>query len=337
MKAVIFKSPDHPILIEERPDPEPAVGEMVLKVGRCGICGSDATLTGCHGYYEPNSILGHEYSGEVAAIGAGVEGFSIGDVVTAMPMAGCGQCDGCRSGNPVLCTVAFQPYGGGFAPYARVAARSAIRLPAHLSMTDGALVEPLAVALNGLLYGGIEAGARILVIGAGAVGLSVTHWARRLGAAKIAVLVRSTRRAELAAHMGADALVLDGDHAMEEIHAALGGAPDMVVECIGTTGALGKAMELVRGGGTIVSLGFCVNPDPILPAIASIKQLRFAFTMGYTLANFQRAADSLSAGHVEPRMLVTETIGLEGVAAAIDQIRAGSSPHAKIMVDPFQI
>ena len=90
MRAVMFRGPDKPIALETVPDPTPGPGELILKVGRCGICGSDVRLTEQHGWYLIDTALGHEYAGEVVAMGAGVDDYKIGDIVTGMPSAGCG-------------------------------------------------------------------------------------------------------------------------------------------------------------------------------------------------------------------------------------------------------
>lgn len=333
MRAVVFRGPDEAIAVEDRAEPVPGPGEMVIEVGRCGICGSDATLTLQHGYYLNDSVLGHEYSGTVVAIAKDVEGFAVGDIVTAMPMAGCGRCAGCRTGNPLLCHEGFVQYAGGFARYTKVASRSAVKLPAHLSLADGALVEPLAVGLTGMARVDVR-DARILVLGAGAVGLSATYWARQLGASKIVNVARSLRQQTLVDALGGDALLEVGQDHAARARDVLGGPPDIVVEAIGTIGALQASTDLVRGGGTVISLGFCVQPDAVNPAMTSVRQLSLLFSMGYTLGHFQQAADSLSAGKLEPRCMIGATIGLDGVPGAIDAMRAGANRHTRILVDP---
>lgn len=336
MKAVMFKNADEPLALEEVPDPTPAAGDLVLKVGRCGICGTDIHLTQEHGYFPENSVVGHEFAGEVVAVGAEVEGFKLGDVVTAMAGAGCGKCRGCLTAGPFLCENGFTAYGGGFAEYARVPARASIKLPSSLSLTDGALVEPLAVALHALrLVDGIV-GKRVLVLGAGAIGLAAVHWARKLGALRVAAASRSRRRAALAEVMGADAFVETGEGEVDRVSAALGGLPDVVIECIGVAGALQQSVQLVKPMGTVVSLGFCTKPDPVLPALATFKQIRLQFSMAYSLDEFQFAADMLDRGHVEPRQMVNdEVLALSEVPDTIQQLRKGRA-ETKLHVDPWR-
>ena len=139
----MFRGADKPITVETVADPLPGTGELVLKVGRCGICGSDVHLTTEHGWMPINMPLGHEYAGEVVAIGKGVDDFCMGDIVTALPAAGCGHCPACVQGLPLFCDRPSEMTfcAGGFAEYVRVVARTSVRLPVSLSMADGALVE----------------------------------------------------------------------------------------------------------------------------------------------------------------------------------------------------
>jgi len=325
MRAAVFKGAGQPWAIETLPDPEPQPGEVVIKVCRCGICGTDLHMTSGSGWDFPaETVLGHEYAGEIVAIGAGVEGLRTGDRITALPAAGCGHCDACQSGQVMLCR-SMQGFMGGFAQYLRAPAVSAIKLPQSLSFADGALVEPLAVGLHGMALAAIKPGARVLVLGAGSVGLGAIYWARRLGAGRIVAASRSARRAEMAGKLGADGFVQFGDNEVGEVHEALGGAPDVVLECIGEVGMLGKAVDHVRPDGTIVSLGFCTSPDPVVPGIATYKQVRMIFSMAYTLAEFEQVARTLDAGHVEPRVMVSDTISLDALPDMIDRLRQGAN------------
>ena len=151
MRAAVFKGPGRPWAVEIVPDPTPGPGEMILKVVRCGICGSDVHMTSGRGVTMPTDcILGHEYVGEVVAIGREVTDRKIGDKIAAMPFAGCRACDNCLGGDELLCERGVKPYIGGFAEFVRVAASSSLKLPDSLSAADSALIEPLAVGLHGV-------------------------------------------------------------------------------------------------------------------------------------------------------------------------------------------
>jgi (R,R)-butanediol dehydrogenase/meso-butanediol dehydrogenase/diacetyl reductase len=206
MRTAIFRGAGTPLSIETVPDPTPGPRQIVIKVGRCGICGSDLTFTDPHSpaHYEAGSALGHEYAGEVVALGREVTHLAIGDRVTAIPMAGCGYCPACLSGDPIACTQC-RYIMGGFGEYTIADADYAVRLPASLSLSDGALVEPLACGAQAARLAGVNAASRVLVIGVGAIGLGAIYWAHRAGCEQIVASGTSDRRSSLARQMGAAA------------------------------------------------------------------------------------------------------------------------------------
>lgn len=334
MRAAIFKEAGQPVVIEERPDPKPGPDEVVVKVGRCGICGSDVHMTEKHAFsFAAGSALGHEFAGEVVEVGSAVKQLKPGDIISAMPMAGCGTCAACVAGHPVACPQ-WHMMMGGFAHYTVAKAALATKLPAALSLEDGALVEPVACSLHTVKMGGIEPGARVLVLGAGGVGLGAVFWARRLGAGKIAVVARSDWRKPMALGMGADAFVVSDDNLAANVNEALGGPPDIVFEAIGSPGIIAQAIDLVRPRGTVVVAGCCTQPDSFVPFLAMFKELRLQFVSAYTLQDFQITVDAMDRGALEARTMVTDTLPLDAMPAALESLRAGGR-HCKILIDPW--
>jgi (R,R)-butanediol dehydrogenase/meso-butanediol dehydrogenase/diacetyl reductase len=337
MKVAVYTGPHQPFRIEERPIPEPRHDEVLVKVGRCGICATDvSTYTGDAGM-EIGGVYGHEFAGEVVARGAAVRGIEIGQRVTAQCVTACGQCDECARGHLVFCPQ-WRPHPlGGFGQYMTLPAREAYVLPPSLSLEEGALVEPLAVGLHGVRLSGTKSGTRVLVLGAGPIGLSATFWARRRGASKIAVAAPSERRQRFASEMGAsDFIALGRVPGAEEqaIHAALDGPPDLVLECAGFPGAMMESMRWVRPKGTIVGLGYGLHPETLTTAVPLMKELRVLFSMTYDREDYQEVIDTLATGHLEPRCMITQTIALEDLTRAITGLLE-RSPHCKIMVDPW--
>ena len=336
MRAPVFKGVGKPLQVETLPDPTPEAGDLVLKIARCGICGTDLHMTDGHAETLPvDSVIGHEFTGEVVAIGAGVARFKVGDRVTAMPVVGCGRCANCLAGETAWCTSGLIGLTGGYGQYARTKAHAALRLPASLSMSDGALVEPLAVGLHGVALAQLAPGCRVLVQGAGAIGLAAVYWARRLGAGRIAAMSRSRRGEALAMQMGASAFVQSGEGAEAALAMALGGPPDVVFECIGQPGQLSQATIFVRPRGTVIILGNCMLPDTIYPSLAMFKQLRIQGSMVYSLSEFQAVADVLDSGHVEPRAMVTDTVSYAQLPAAFEALRQPVA-QCKVMIDPWK-
>jgi L-iditol 2-dehydrogenase len=333
MKAAIYPGQGKAIIIEERPDPAPGPDDLLIKVQRCGICGTDLSMTkGGAWDFGAGSQFGHEYAGEIIDVGKRVAGLRVGERICVLPSLACGQCEACRGhGNNVLCQAKPGSAMVGFAELARVPASVAIKLPGSLSMADGALIEPLAISLYGVKFARIEPGDRVLVLGGGTVALYAIYWARRLGAGRIVALSRSARRKDLALKMGADAFVTSSTNETREVHEALQGAPQVVFECVGAEGMLSKAILHAAQFGRVISLGFCTSPDPVIPAIGSYKCVSLQFAVGYTMKEFLYIADQMDKGHTDPKAIITRDIPLLNLPSMMDQLR-GPNEETKVQV-----
>ena len=337
MQAAVFKGVGLPLAIETRPDPVPQPDEVVLRVGRCGVCGTDLAMTDGSGQtYELDSVIGHEFAGEVVATGTKVTRLKVGDRITALPYAGCGQCVPCLAGRPNFCAQ-FRGVAGGFGQYLATPERVAVKLPSSLTLADGALIEPLAVSLHGVALAQITPGARVLVIGAGPIGLGAVHWARRLGAGPVAVTARTRRAESLAMQMGANAFVMpeSAQDWIPAVSAALGGLPDVVIEAVGKKDLIAQAVSCVRPSGTVLVLGFCSVPDSFIPAIAVWKEVTMRFSMTYSIAEFEHVARVLDSGDVESRVMVTDTVPLAELPATFESLRRRTQ-QCKVMVSPWE-
>mgnify|MGYP000630957819 FL=1 len=238
MRAAIFDAMGQPLRIGEVETPKAAAGQVLLKVCRCGICGSDLHMTEDPTFgLQGGEVIGHEFSGEVVEVGAGVTGLKVGDHVTAAPLRGCGTCEACKRGEPAWCAN-FSLIGGGYAEYAAVDTFQCRKLPWGISAEDGALAEPLGVALHGIMRARMQPGARVLVVGAGAIGLAVAFWARRLGAAQVVVVDMHDHQRERAMDLGATDFLISGPDLDRCVTDACGGAPEIVFECVGKPGLI---------------------------------------------------------------------------------------------------
>jgi 2-desacetyl-2-hydroxyethyl bacteriochlorophyllide A dehydrogenase len=340
MKAMVFRGVNKPLQLESVPDPVPGVEEVVVKVGRCGICGTDLHRTEQNLItFKEGAILGHEFAGEVVALGKNVTGLKVGDRVTALPYLGCNRCEYCIRGMPNFCSqmrnVGTEKHSGAYAEFVTTGAPFTIKLPDGLTLEDGALIEPLAVGLRGVLRGQVKPGQKVLVLGAGPIGLAVAYWAKRAGAAKVAVQASSTRRAIVAAAMGADVFVTPeaGSTAAASAVRALGAAPDVVFECVGSPGLVDQALASVRVHGVVVILGVCAQMDQWFPVAGLVKEVDVRFSMVYHVNEYHVALDALERGDVTPRSMVTDTVGLEQMADAFEGLRHHSN-QCKVMVAP---
>jgi L-iditol 2-dehydrogenase len=333
MKAAIYPGHGKSIVIDELPDPRPGPDDVIIKVHRCGICGTDLSMTrGGMWDYGAGNQFGHEYAGEIVEVGKRVSGFSVGTRISVLPSLACGQCEACRShGNNVLCQAKPGSAMVGFAELARVSTSVATKLPNTLSMADGALIEPLAISLYGVNFARIRPGDRVLVLGGGTVALYAIYWARRLGAGRIVAMSRSSRRQDLALAMGANAFIPYGQSEIGAVSEALAGAPQVVFECVGAEGMLPKAIMHSAQFGRVVSLGFCTSPDPLIPAIASYKCVSVQFAVGYSMKEFIYIADQMDKGHTDPKAIITRHIPLTDLPAVMDELR-GPNNETKVHV-----
>ena len=339
MKAAIYPGHGRPVTIETLPDPEPGPNDLIIKVARCGICGTDLSFTkGAAFDFGENVQFGHEYAGEIVAVGSDVAAFKKGERIAVLPSVACGECSSCRAhGNNVLCLASPGPGMLGFAEFARVPASIATRLPQTLSMADGALIEPMAISLYGTNMARIQTGERVLVLGGGAVALYAIYWARRLGAGRIVAMSRSERRKALCLEMGADAFVPFGDNEIAEVIEALAGSPDVVLEGVGAEGMMMRSISHAAQFGRIVSLGFCTAPDPLVPGIASFKCVSMHFAVGYSMKEFAFIADLLDrdriygGGHCDPKAIVTSDVPLADLPRVMELLR-GPNEETKVHV-----
>jgi (R,R)-butanediol dehydrogenase / meso-butanediol dehydrogenase / diacetyl reductase len=332
MRAVTFQALHQPLAFEELPDPAPNAGEVVIKVCRCGICGSDLHMTEDPAYgCQHGDVLGHEFAGEIVALGRGVESLKTGDLVSVIPLKSCGHCEHCRKGEVQWCAE-FGLQGGGYAEYAVTRPNQCVRLGTDVSLADGAIVEPLAVALHGVNLSGLKAGDKVLVLGAGPIGLAVAFWARRLGAT-VAVQDIAEFQRQRALDMGADAFVVDPADPVGSAERALGGKADIVFECVGIPGLIAQAVEQVKPRGTILLLGLCTRPDTFNSFAMLSKEVRLVTSAFFTVPEYEASLEVLAQGAMEPRLLVTDTISLADTPEVFESLKRRTN-QCKVLIAP---
>ncbi|GMG88364.1 zinc-binding dehydrogenase [Biformimicrobium ophioploci] len=334
MKAAVFKEVGQPLSIETVADPVPAASELVMKVAYCGICGTDlhatreGLTTACCG-----QILGHEFVGEIAEVGREAVGdWKVGDRVCALPFIGCGKCVACATGQFFQCTnkkVSGVDDQGGFADYVTSGCRETILLPDELDLETAALVEPLAVSLHAVRVAGLKAGQRVLVMGAGPIGLTVALWAKFFGARDVVVSELADTRAALARKMGATHVIkpdLTAGSAglLEQFSDLTGGAPDIIFECVGAPGLLQQCMEIAPYGGKIIPVGVCEQPDSVMPFLGLIKELNVQFAIAYTKDDFETSIAMLAEKRIDISPMITDVIALDDLPGVFEALRTPS-------------
>jgi (R,R)-butanediol dehydrogenase/meso-butanediol dehydrogenase/diacetyl reductase len=333
MRAAIMQGLHKPLLVDTLPDPVPGDGELVVKVGRCGICGSDLHMTEDPGYGRgAGDVLGHEFAGEVIAIGQGVEGLRTGDLVSVSPLKSCGHCAACLAGEVAWCAH-FGLQMGGYAEFALTRPNQCVKLPQALSLADGAIVEPLAVARHGVTLAGIKPGDKVLVLGAGPIGLAVAFWARRAGAGRVVLQDVADWQRDRALDMGASDFIVDRNDPVGASTRALGGLADIVFECVGVPGLIAQAVQQVRPRGTILLLGLCNQPDTFNSFAMLSKEIRLVTSAFFTRGEYEASLDALERGAAEPRALVTETISLAQTPDMFESLKRRTH-QCKVLIAP---
>jgi 2-desacetyl-2-hydroxyethyl bacteriochlorophyllide A dehydrogenase len=334
MRAAVFHGIGERLAIENRQTPTARPGELVLRVAYCGICGTDLHATEPSAQpLEIGTVLGHEFAGEVTESGAAE--WRTGDRVIALPLAECDECrpfGECRDRLGILCTrtrvvglTAGTP--GGYAEYVRVGAHNALRVPDGLDLRLAALTEPLSVGAHAVRMAGGLLGARVLVIGAGPIGLAVAMFARAAGVRSLDVSEPDPKRRERAAAVGATSV---HDPASDRLP---GLAPDIVFECVGIPGMLRQCIDIAPVHGRIIVVGACRQDDSILPRVALRKELSVQFVLGYTREEFALVLDMLASRRIDAAPLITSVVGLDVLPETFESLRR-PNPHAKVLIDP---
>lgn len=321
MKSAVFYG-KHDMRVEESAMPKVGAEDVLIQVKACGICGTDVHIyEGDKGAAEvtPPTILGHEFSGVVAEIGANVTGVKVGDRVCIDPNCYCGKCDFCRNGIAHYCTDMIG-YGttvnGGFAEYCSVNQRQVYKLGGNTTFEQGAMTEPVACCLHGIDMCNIQPGSSVVVIGGGMIGLLMLQLARLAGAARTALLEPVESKREVARKLGAD-ICIDPIH--EDVKAVLAengmNWVNTVIECVGRTSTIEQAIDIVGNKGTVMMFGLTKPDDTISLKPFEVFQkeieLKASFINPYTQ---KRALELIDSGRLDVSSMVYAVAGLDELA-----------------------
>ena len=328
MKAVAV-GPEMTLEVRDVPDPEPGEGEVAVRVEACGICGSDLHMLPS-GALAEGSIMGHEISGRVSAVGDGVEGWSEGDPVCVYPFAPLDHLDiGVAMGSGI----GLGTNDGGYAEAMTVPAEMLWRLPPGVDVADGALVEPLAVALHGIDISEATLDQPVCVLGCGPIGAMVIVALRGRGYERIVAVEPNPERRALATRLGANAAFdLDGVH--EAVLAELGEPPQVVIEAAGHPSAPNLAIELIAPEGSVALLGMLGEPVPISQLNVMLKEVRLKGSFAYRPRHFDEAIALLADGKVPVDELVSSRRPLDAAAPSFTELRAPGTTELKILLQP---
>ena len=338
MRALVVRGP-RSASVDEVPAPVPGAGELLVDVERVGICGTDVELyTGEMAYFAQGVShfplrLGHEWTGRVVAVGSPEDDGWIGRRVTGDTMLGCGHCHDCRSGRHHVCPDRHEVgirdgWSGALAEQTLVPTRFAHVIPEHVSVPSAALVEPGGNALRAVWAAGLHPGDRVLVLGAGTIGLLAAQFALAAG---VDVHVSGDREGALALarELGAHAT-----STIDELGRAADSRFDSVLECTSGASSPTLAVRLVRPAGRVALIGLSPTPSLLDTREAVLKDVTAVGILSGS-PGLAGAIEGYASGAVRPDPLVSEVIGLADVPSRLDGTRGvDAGPGPKVHVDP---
>jgi 2-desacetyl-2-hydroxyethyl bacteriochlorophyllide A dehydrogenase len=327
MQAAVITAPGE-VEIASLPDPSPQADEVVVAVAACGLCGTDLHLVDGHVPTTYPLVPGHELAGEVVAVGAAVQRLAVGDRVAVDPNLPCHACRMCRRGRSNLCE-SYAALGvtmaGGAADFVAAPEHTCVRLPAGLDLADATLIEPLSCALRGFDVLQLPVGDRVLIYGAGTMGLLNLALARRAGAASVDLVDRNADRLPAARQLGARHAVASA----AEIEVPHGW--DAVIDCTGVVAAIEDGLARVGKGGTFLQFG--VAPDDAVARWSPFRiyreEIRIVGSMA-VLDSFERAAELFAEGLVEASAIITDRAPLADYAGALERFRQGGGLKTQV-------
>lgn len=344
MRALV-KTAEGPGNLELREVPVPQIGadEALIRVRACGICGSDLKIQDDQHPYTPPVVIGHEFAGEIAEIGAGVSGWQVGDrVVSEQHIGACGHCRQCLTGNAFACSAKRAPgyfTDGAFTEFIKVPAWLLHRIPEKLSFVEAAFTEPSAVAAHGMLdRTGINPEDVVVILGCGPIGLVAAKMAQEEGASK--VIVTGIDRDEIARlpkgrEIGIDHVV----NVMKEDLAGLvndlthGEGADVVIELSGALPAINQAFQLARRLGRVGIIGQPPADEIKIPyRQAMFRALTVSFSYSSKYTSWERALSLFERGAINPSQFITHVLPLEAWEQGFELSRSGQA--VKVVLEP---
>jgi 2-desacetyl-2-hydroxyethyl bacteriochlorophyllide A dehydrogenase len=329
VKAAVISAPGT-VGVETVDDPVPGPSDVVVRVAACGLCGTDLHIL--QGEFAPTLpiVPGHEFAGEIVAVGGRVAGLAVGDQVAVDPSLYCHECHYCRLGRNNLCerwAAIGVTVPGGAAEYAAAPAANCVKLPPHVRTQDAALIEPLSCAVRGYDILRSRLAAHVLIYGSGTMGLMMMELAKRTGAATVDIVDVNVERLATAKALGCSAAAVSAD----EIERSRGW--DVVIDATGNAEAIQDALGRVGKGGTFLQFGVAdyAARAVIEPYRIYNQEITITGSMA-VLHSYERAAELFAGGVLDPEVFISDRLPLADYAAALDRFRAGKG--RKIQVTP---
>jgi len=341
MRALVYRGP-HDIGVEDRPDPEPAPDEALLRITATGICGSDLHgYTGENKRRHPGQVMGHETVGRIVAVGSAVtrEGLEPGSLATVNPVIGCGECAQCATGTEQLCRRrrvigVDREISSAFAELMLAPARNVVVLPDDLPEEYGALIEPLAVGYHAARNGRVAADDAVLVIGGGPIGQAAALAARRLGAERVVVSEPGAARRGLVEKLDFATVDPAAGDLPEQVEAALGRPATAVLDAVGISRTVGDGLRSSSLGARLVLVGMGARELTVAAFDVSTFERSIIGSFTYPSADFRETAAWVASRPDGLAHLIDDRVGLDRAPDAFARLASGDLEASKIMVFP---
>ena len=346
MKAALFLGPGQ-MEIRDMPVPKAGKGEVVIRVKACAICGTDLrTYRFGHKKVKPPQVIGHELAGLVSEVGEGVAGVSVNEPVTAVTSVGCGKCRLCKAGRNNICakTEALGYfYAGGFAEYIKLPAESVvqnsiIKLPASVGFDEAAVVEPLSCCLNAQVFLKIQPGDRVVIFGAGPIGLMHLELARAQGAAETFLIDINSERLASAAKLVKIDHVLNSqekDPVAEVIRLTGGEGADVVITANPAKVTHEQALKMAAIRGRISLFGGLPKDDSIINFDSNVVHYREISVFGAFASarpEYEQALELIASGKVDAKKFISHRLPLEKITEGLELVKEGKA--VKVVINP---
>ena len=321
-------------------DPVSNGNNIIIKVNKCGICGSDIHYWDLG---EPKTlVMGHEFCGTVINSGSRPD-ISIGDRVTGLPISPCGKCEACLSNNPQYCPETWTyavglalTNPGAYAEKTSIRSDMVIKVPDNVSDDEAAMIEPTAVALHAVNLGNIKNNDSVLVLGGGIIGQLSALLAKKKGAGYVAIAETNELRGEKAIRLGsADEFFNAKDEeflAKVKSHNSYGF--DVVIDCCGNSACVSNALICAKPNGTIVLVGVSMENISIPSILAVTKEQKLFGAIAYTKEEFEDCLKMMERKEIEVTKYIDDIVPLSGVQNAFERLTSGSDDAIKILIDP---
>lgn len=323
-------SPEQHLVVEDVERPVPLMGEVLVRTAACGVCATDLHyLHGTPTFAKPPLTLGHEISGTVEELGAGVEGLKTGDHVLIPAVLPCGSCTACRTGRDNICermTMFGNHREGGFAEFVRAPVGYVVPLPPSLPLVESALVaDALSTPFHAVKNrGAVRAGETVAVFGCGGVGLNAVQSAAALGGIVIAVDV-DDRKLALARQLGAQEVVnATAKDVVRKVRGLTDGGVDVAFEVVGRPDVLQTAFDSVRSGGRLVTVGYSEEDWKLKVSRVMFREISVLGSLGCRSAEYPVILRLVASGRLQLAPLVSARLPLERINEALGNLEAGT-------------